>query len=38
KKVFEVGYQSPPPLVSVSAKRGRSLFALATFAGKGVRL
>ena len=38
QKVFAVGYQIPPPTVSVSAKRGRSLFALATFAGKEVRL
>lgn len=38
QKIFAVGYQIPPFMVSVSAKRSRSLFALATFAGKGVRL
>ena len=38
QKVFAVGYQIPLLAASVSAKRGRSLFALATLAGKEVRL
>lgn len=35
EKVFSIGYQITPPLASVSAKRGRSLFALATIRWKG---
>ena len=38
EKVFEVGYQIPPSLASVSAERGKSLFALATSDRKEVRL